>query len=128
MIGFTIVGAVIPGIAAFLPAFFIRQFGFNYGATGVIVGLLSGLTGALGTLYGGYLTDKATHHDKRWFTWLPGIMLLVCGPLFILGFIVNDWRWSMAILALPFFLKSTHFAPTFAAIHNMAEPECGQRR
>jgi len=122
VIGFTLIGIVIPGIAAFLPAFYIRKFGFNYAQAGVAVGLLAGIAGAAGTLVGGYLTDWATRHDKRWFARLPAILLLVCGPLFVLGFVMTDWRWSMAVLALPFFLKSMHFAPTLAAVHGMAEP------
>jgi predicted MFS family arabinose efflux permease len=120
-IAFTLVGGAIAGIAAFLPAFLMRRYGFDFAFTGLVVGGLGGASACIGTLCGGYLTDWAVKRDKRWFAWVPAVMLTISGILFVIGFVQQDWRWMIGILVAPFIIKATHFAPTLAGFHNMAE-------
>ena len=120
-IAFTLAGTAISGIAAFLPAFLMRRYGFDYASTGLIVGILGGGSACVGTLIGGYVTDWVVKRDRRWFAWLPAGTLAFSGVLFLIGFMQQDWRWMIALLVAPFVIKAMHFAPTLAAFHNMVE-------
>jgi predicted MFS family arabinose efflux permease len=121
-IGMTLAGITVTGVTAFLPALLIRRFDFPIAETGMIAGVLSGGVAALGTWAGGFLTDKLTKRDRRWFGWLPMIALGVSGPLFTLAIAQDDWRWLVAIMIAPFFLKAMHFAPVLSSYHNMTDP------
>jgi predicted MFS family arabinose efflux permease len=121
-IGMTLSGITVTAVTAFLPALLIRRFDFSLGKAGLIAGLLGGAVAALGTWTGGYLTDKLTKSDKRWFGWLPMIALGVSGPLFAIAIAQDDWTWLVGIMVIPFFFKAMHFAPVLASYHGMTDP------
>ncbi len=70
-LGFSFTGITVTAVTAFLAALLIRRFDFNVATAGMFAGLLGGGAAIIGTLLGGYLTDKLTARDKRWLGWLP---------------------------------------------------------
>lgn len=119
---FTISAFASGGMYVFLPAILIRRFEFSVGDSGLIYGMLGGGCAALGVLLGGYLTDVMVKRDRRWFVWLPGANFIVSIPLIVFALLQADWRWLIALLIVPFILKSAYLPSSLAAYHNMVEP------
>lgn len=59
------------GNGNFIPSFLIRNHGMSLTEVGLVLALVSGITGALGTFLGGYLADRLGVSDKRWYLWVP---------------------------------------------------------
>ena len=38
---------------------------------GLALGLIAGISGAIGTFLGGFLADKLGARDARWYLWIP---------------------------------------------------------
>jgi predicted MFS family arabinose efflux permease len=120
--GFTIAAFSTGGIYVFLPALLIRQYGFTVGQAGLIYGSLAGIATAIGMLFGGYVNDKLGKRDRRWYGWFPAITLVVTPPLSILALMQSDATWMVAILIVPFLLKTAYLPSALASYHNMTEP------
>jgi MFS family permease len=109
------------GSGAWLPTFFIRHFHWSVALTGQAYGLVFAIAGALGAVWGGWLSDYLTKRGYRdacmrvallssviWFP--PGITyLLVPSPVL-----------SMIILASAVFLGVAPFAVASAALMEIA--------
>jgi MFS family permease len=59
-----VLAAVGYGVLAWAPAYMNRHFHFPTSRAGVIVGIVVGLAGLLGTLLSGWLSDRWVAHDK----------------------------------------------------------------
>ena len=110
------------GIGGFSPPYFIRTFHLGLSEVGVVLGLLGGLSAAVGTLAGGLVTDRLAKRDIRWYVWTPAIGLTVAAPLIMLGYIVPSWPLAVAILAVPPVVQYTFLGPSFGIMHNMVGP------
>jgi len=119
---FTLCALATGGIYVFLPTVMIRQFGLDVGTAGLIFGLLSGVGSSIGMLLGGYLTDRLSRRDRRWFAWFPGIVLAISPPMLVIGLAQPNWQAMIAWLIVPFILKLSYLPPALASFHNMTEP------
>ena len=58
VIGFPFISFVTYSMAAFGPAFYMRNFGISEGEVATILGLITAVSGTVGVILGGYLGDK----------------------------------------------------------------------
>ena len=58
VIGFPFIAFVTYSMAAFGPAFYMRNFGISEGEVATILGLITAVSGTVGVILGGYLGDK----------------------------------------------------------------------
>lgn len=118
-----ITGAVIATMAGygthqFTAPFFIRMYDVSFSQAGLAFGLTVGLASALGLLSGGMLADRAGQRDRRWYPGIPALGVALSCPLYILGFLQDDWVAAVVLLVLPGILHFTYLAPTIAMLHN----------
>jgi len=109
-------------IGAFGGVFFIRNFHFSLTQAGLALGLITGVSGGIGTLAGGLVTDAAAKHDQRWYVWVPALGQLVAAPLVALGYMAHSWRMAVGLLIIPPLVQASYLGPSFGIMHNMTPP------
>ena len=122
---FLVIGAALHAFTSYgalqwNPAFMIRVHGLTTGQAGLALGLISGVTGIIGTLAGGWFADILGRRNNRWYAWLPAIMIGVRAPLFITAYLAPTPGLAIACLILPGFLGNAFTGPVFATIQTLA--------
>ncbi len=121
ILGLTITSFAGYGGGAFAGPYFIRTFGLDYATAGLILGLGVGLSGGLGTLAGGLISDWASKHGARWYALTPAIGIAVAAPIYILAYRQADWRAAAVLLMIPGLFVYTYLGPSFAVVQNVVE-------
>jgi predicted MFS family arabinose efflux permease len=119
ILGFTIASFAAYGSWAFLPAYFHRAFVLDYARIGVALGLAGSVPVALGTLAGGFLTDRLGATRPRWYALASAAGLLAAAPLYLLALGRPDWRTAALLLALPGFFQYVSLGPSFGVVQNV---------
>ncbi len=121
-LGCALTSFVAYGNGNFFPSFLIRNHGMSIGEVGLVLSLVSGISGALGTFAGGYLADRLVPGDRRWYAWVP----LVGGALaFLPYFYVLLAANTTSILIVLFFVSivnSLYLGPSIAVSHALVPP------
>ncbi len=110
------------GAGAFNPAFFERVHGLAPLEIGYWLGAIAASTGVLGTFLGGWLSDRLSGRDARWYAWLPGLGTLIGVPFVGLLYLWPDGRGALALAALPAVLAGLYLGPTFAVTQALVPP------
>ena len=61
------------GNGNFMPSFLIRNHDMSIAEVGAVMAAVAGVSGAIGTFLGGYLSDRLGSRDMRWYLWVPMI-------------------------------------------------------
>lgn len=120
------------GQGAFWGSFFLRVHGAeiaNWSSSlgplaivGIMLGVIQGLVGGLGTLAGGWLTDRIGRHDMRSFCTVPAIALMLAAPSFICVLFAPSFITAALFLTAPVFLSAMILGPSFAAVQTLVSP------
>ena len=121
ILGLTVTSFAGYGGGAFAGPYFIRTFGLDYATAGLILGLGVGLSGGLGTLAGGFISDWASKHGARWYALTPAIGIALAAPIYILAYRQADWRAAAVLLMIPGVFVYTYLGPSFAVVQNVVE-------
>jgi MFS family permease len=121
ILGLTVTSFAGYGGGAFAGPYFIRTYGLDYATAGLILGLGIGLSGGLGTLAGGFISDWASKHGARWYALTPAIGIAVAAPIYILAYRQGDWRVAAVLLMIPGVFVYTYLGPSFAVVQNVVE-------
>lgn len=123
------------GAAAFLAPFFFRNHAaelatisasFGLGVTGflgVALGIVLGLTGAIGTWMGGWLADKYGARDLRAYVSIPAISTLMGIPFYIAGLLIDSAVAALILFAFPPILNTLWYGPGYAAVQGLVRPQ-----
>ncbi|MDO8295152.1 MAG: MFS transporter [Caulobacter sp.] len=118
VLGVTIASFGSYGSGAFVPAYFVRQFGLDYATVGLITGLVGGFSAGIGTLVGGIVADRAARRSAVWYALVPAIGLLIATPIYIAAYLQNSWQTAAMILLVPGIFHYTYLGPTFGVVQN----------
>jgi hypothetical protein len=97
-------------------------FDLSGAAAGVWIGLLSAVAGGIGTLGGGWLTDRLSGRDSRWVLWLPGLGGVLSIPFAAGAYAVDSAFAAIALLAPAALLHNVYAAVGHAAAQSLARP------
>jgi MFS family permease len=86
---------------------------------GVVLGLIFGCTGAMGTFAGGFLTDYYGKKDKRWYLKIPAYAVAISIPFIVGALFLRDTFFSLACLSVCSFLYSMYLGPAIAVTHTL---------
>jgi predicted MFS family arabinose efflux permease len=121
VLGITLTSLGGYGIGQFSAPYFNRAFGLDYATVGLIFGLIGGFSSGLGTLAGGFVSDRASRHGAKWYALTPAIGLAIATPIYLLAYTRLDWRLAAVILLLPGLFHYTYLGPTFGVVQNVVE-------
>lgn len=121
VLGVTLVSFAGYGAGQFIPPYFIRTFHLNYAQVGLITGLAGGFSSGLGTLIGGFLTDRLSKRSPRWYALAPAIGLTIATPLYMSIYLVGTWQLAALIFLIPGIFAYTYLGPTFGVVQNMVD-------
>ena len=109
------------GVALFLPSFFMRIHGYGLAETSTYLFLI-GLTGVIGTYFGGFLGDRYGQKDQRWYMYIPGVATLISVPFAAFFYSSGDPVLAL-FLAIPgAILGPMYLGPTFGMTQTLVPP------
>ncbi|HTU11561.1 MAG TPA: MFS transporter [Allosphingosinicella sp.] len=107
----------------FLPSYLIRYFQLDTSTAAAAFGVIFGISVAVGTFLGGFLTDRLSPRYPRIITWLPAVGLLIATPLFALALLQGSAAAAIGILIVAPVFHLFWFAPLFTVAQNVAPPD-----
>lgn len=122
------------GQSAFISAFFLRAhgaeletlaqgYGINAaGLVGIILGVLQGGGGLLGTIAGGWLADYAQRRDVRLYGIIPAVACVIVCPLYCAAFLVGSPLLGLACNGIGITILSVWYASVFTTAQCVVEP------
>jgi len=106
-------------VTSWLPPFMARVHEMSSAEIGTWLSLIFGIGSGLGYFMGGYLTDRLSKKDKRWYLWLPAMALILAIPLALTAFFATDSNTTLIAIIVPAFLNSLYLAPCIALTHGI---------
>jgi len=128
MLAFT---ALACGITAFVgygmlnwnPPLLMRVKGMKLQDLALYYGLMSGITGAIGTFASGWLVDKLGALRPRAYAMVPAFSILLSLPFLIGAAYAPNWQITLLLLAGPALLNNMYLAPALAVVQNAVSPQ-----
>lgn len=107
-------------INVFAASFLIRVHGLSSTQAGLAFGLAFGIGGLIGTFFGGVIADALAKRDERWRLLVPAIGQLLSFPTALGAWLVPNAALAVVLLALSYVFGLLYYAPTFAAVQQLA--------
>ena len=110
------------GLSAFMPIFLIRVHEMPIARIGVILGLVTGIGGMLGTFGGGYLSDRLANRsgERRWYIWVPLISTVAAIPFYWFSLMLADTGVAAAITwFVPSVIAGMYLGPCLSMTHGL---------
>jgi len=107
------------GVGNFLPSFLIRVHSVDLVTIGVVLGLATGVGGAVGTYFGGFFADRMGKKDKRWYLWvalLGGALNII--PSLIMIFTTHA-KLAMTMMFFTSMTTAFYMGPMLAVTHSL---------
>jgi MFS family permease len=115
-------GFVGGGYVQWLPSYFIRTHGMATGELGTWLAMMVGVTGALGTYSGGYLTQRFAGDDETRQIRIIALLTLFMIPAAICSLLTADKHTGLMFAGLANLFFFMHFGPSFSLIAGLARP------
>lgn len=110
---------VVYGVGNWMPSLLSRLHEMPRGEIGTWLAIGSGGGGILGVWLGGYLSDRLSVYDKRWYLWLPALAVFVSLPLTTLMIFSTNKYVVVLVNIVVKTLWSFYLGPCIAMAHGM---------
>lgn len=108
-------------VLSFFPSFLARSHGMGISQIGIYLGLIIGISTAIGFVGGGYLADRVAEIGRRYSIWIMSAAMLI-GWLFIFPvYLSNDPYLVLALFFVPSVLNNMYLATVFAQTQGLVE-------
>lgn len=104
-------------LTSFQPLYFQYHFGYSAGETAIRFMSVLALAGSISAFLGGFLVEKASANSESAPCWVPGLALLVAGPVMAMGFAFNGVTLAMIALFAASLLQYFYIG----AMYNVAQ-------
>jgi len=108
------------GLGIWVYEFMGRVHGMSMKEASLYIGALNLPFGLLGVALGGWLTDRLSHADARWFLWLPSLQALIGAPFTVLFLYLDRLELALACYAVHWVLNASYNAPIYALMQTLA--------
>ena len=86
VLGVTVLSFADYGIGTFAAPYFVREFGLGLATVGLFLGVVVGVSSAVGTLLGGFLSDWISKRSFSAYAFVPAIGIVIAGPIYMLAY------------------------------------------
>ncbi len=109
------------GLLMWMAPLLMRLHDMDTGQAGLWIGPIAGISGALGVIAGGLLSDHLGKRDARWYLRLPAFAALIGLP-FTIVFITSDNTWVALLCLVPHaFLSGSYSGPVAAVVQSIVQ-------
>ncbi|HEY9218934.1 MAG TPA: MFS transporter [Phenylobacterium sp.] len=122
--------ALSSGLSAFVgyavlnwaPSFMRREKGMDAEEIALYYSLVLGIAGVIGTFGAGWLVDRLSRLNARWYAFVPAIAFAVSIPFFIGMLMAPSWPLALVFFAFPALLNNMYLAPALVVVQNAVAP------
>jgi MFS family permease len=104
------------------PSLLIRVKGMSLAHVSAYYSLVLGVTGMIGTFGAGWLVDRLSLRDRRWYAWVPAIAFTLTLPALAGLLWAPTWPIALMFLAVPSLLNNMYLAPCLTVVQNAVPP------
>jgi MFS family permease len=122
VIGSAIAATLGFGINYFFTSLMMRQFSLGIGEAGLYAGVIASLPAALSVVLSGWLGDKFGEKHPAAYALVPGVCLLVGGPLYAFAITRGDLVVLLALVSISTVFMFGYLGITYAALQNLMHP------
>lgn len=116
----TLSGTVSYGLSTWLPTFFVRLHDLTQSQVGLLMALVFGVIGALGTFTGGKLVDILTRRGLHHGVWMIAATQAVSVPFAVMAYLSGPLPVAIAYFVVPVFVGTFYLGPTLSLIQTLA--------
>ncbi len=118
-IGAALAGFVGYGFVLWMPTFLVRSHGLSPTEVGLVLALMTGVVGGLGTFTAGKMADVLSARDIRWRAWVVAAGKAGYVPFLAAVFLVDELWLALVLYLIPAFFGGFYLAPTFALVQSL---------
>jgi MFS transporter, Spinster family, sphingosine-1-phosphate transporter len=122
VLGYVAYTFAIGGLAFWMPSYLIRERGFAPASGMMLFGAITVVTGAVGTLVGGFIGDKLQARGPNGYTLLSVAAMLSGATCSLLAFLSGDTTMFLVLLSLAELFLFLNTGPINALIVNSVRP------
>jgi MFS family permease len=111
------------GVVYWLPSFAIRLHGYSEGQAGLIIGVLTVVSGAAGMLSGGFVADRLMRRTQAGRLLTISISYAAGFPLALAAVLAQDRAPFLILASLAVYLFTFYFPCLAPLIHQVSRPE-----
>ena len=112
----------LAGWGAWQATFLIRVHELTLTQAGIALGLIAGIAGGVGTFGGGWLSDRLSARDPRWYLWLPALGALVSLPFSLIAFSTGSVSLALGFMAVASLGNHVYSAVGHAVVQSLVKP------
>lgn len=101
-------------ILSFFPSFLIRSHGMNLQDIGMYLGLIIGISSAIGFVGGGYLADKVGKIHKKYSLWIISASAMFAWLFVFPLYLLDNTSWVLILFFIASVPTNVYLASTFA--------------
>ncbi len=103
----------------FVPKFLIVSHHLTPIQVGVLLSLLTGGLGAIGTFVSGVIADRLGRRDVRWYMYVPILTVFIAVPFGPVFFLSRNTVVALCAATLPSLMGATYLGPSYAMAQGM---------
>lgn len=111
------------GLSPWSAAFMIRSHGMDTRELGVWLGLIYGLSGTVGILFGGFVANRWFTGDERGQMRMSALIIAAATPLFIAFLLAPDRTAALVLFAVWYAALGCFVAPIYAMLQRLVPDE-----
>lgn len=112
------------GATIFFPSYMIRVLQVPLATAGTAYGAVAAVAAVVGTLAGGFITDRLSRRNPAWLAWIPATGLALAWPAYELMLLAPGFGTFLALSAFAGIVVNMTVPAMFAALHAI----CGSAR
>jgi MFS family permease len=106
-------------VLSFFPSFLIRSHGMNLQEIGMYLGVIIGVSSAIGFVGGGYLADRLGSINRKYALWAIAASALMAWLFVFPLYLIEESKWVLILFFIASVPTNAYLATTFAQTQSL---------